>query len=983
MAKKELDFVIKVNNKELDLTKTSFKDFKKIIADARKELQNLPIKDPRYKVLTKEIADAEKAWKAAMKSQKDFNDESEDGGKKVSTYSQQIRIATRELIAIEQQFGKNSAEYEAQTQKIKDLREAQEELTRGTQKFDDALANIPGPIGQIGQGLQQLEVVSQSAKSALSSLGASFKGLDGVIKGTGIGLIVVAIVTLIAALTDAAQKSAPLQKAFAAIGDAVGALFDALKPVTDFLINVFVGAVNMAARAINVLASLFGGVSQNFKQNTIQLEKTINSQKLILEQYSEFLSQHYKDLLSLQIKYNERRKALNEDEKKSTQDKISELKQLDFQYLVEKDLLEKKYDKIKRDRDIELSKANKENNLDYIDNERITQQGLINIEQKAQQDLADSEIKAANGRIIRARLLQKQLEELQGQGSEELQKQRREALKALKKSIDDELENVKYLRNRKLEIQKGGNSELLKNQREFARQDTAAINERSIKIMELTTSLIKEENARNLQAAKDRLVSLKEEHRLELEQAKLQGITLTKLEEKQAAERKVAREEIRKAQIQVDVYNLKNQVDEENRRLTEELTRDEQYYQRKRENVLKEYEIDYKLADKNVEKLKEARTKQFVALIEIDKEELSNMRSNLELEYDGMYQVSAEAFDKLREIEKKRFEEQKKGNEQNFQYIEALTKQHYKNLEMIDVSELNTMADLLQRKADARRDITGRYFKKAEEAENIYYAARVKAAGDNVALIETIEMEHQRKLRDLHKERMDAWGQITSQMLSGFANLAGAIAAVYEFESQNTKKTMAERKAAFEQNKKYQKATALLSAASGVIQILTQPSTLPSPFDWIVKIANAAALGIMTAVQIKKIDASEFNDTGAGAGAGGGTPYNGLGRNYAEGGMIKGRRHSEGGVVIEAEDGEAIMTRGAVSMFGPMLSMMNQMGGGTPFNRAAIGGARPDNPNVSNPTSENKPIIVKSYVVSQDMQSELQKQARLKDLSTL
>ena len=446
----------------------------------------------------------------------------------------------------------------------------------------------------------------------------------------------------------------------------------------------------------------------------------------------------------------------------------------------------------------------------------------------------------------------------------------------------------------------------------------------------------------------------------------------------------MAREDIRKAQIQVDVYNLQNQVNQENRMLAEELTRDKQFYQRKRDLTNIEYEIDYKLADKNTEKLKEARTKQFLALIEIDKEELGNIRSNLELEYEGMYQVSADAFQKLRDIEDARFEEQKKGNEQNFQYIEALTKQHKKNLEMIDSQELETMSSLLQRKADTEKKLYGQMFKDLREAEDLAYAARVKAAGDNVELLEIIEREHVQRIKDLQNQKIQAYAGVATAMLDSFANVTNALAAFYEFESKNTKKTMAERKAAFEQNKKYQKATAVLSAASGIIQILTQPSTLPSPFDWIVKIANAAALGIMTAVQISKINSTEFNDSGAGAGSTSGPGYNGLGRNYGDGGMIEGPSHKSaaGGVMVNAEGGEAIMTKGAVSMFGPMLSMMNQMGGGASFVPGLAGAARPDNPKVSTPSADNSTII-KTYVVSTDMTSEQQKQERLKDLSTL
>jgi hypothetical protein len=294
------------------------------------------------------------------------------------------------------------------------------------------------------------------------------------------------------------------------------------------------------------------------------------------------------------------------------------------------------------------------------------------------------------------------------------------------------------------------------------------------------------------------------------------------------------------------------------------------------------------------------------------------------------------------------------------------------------------MASLLERRADTEKKLYGQMFRDLREAEDIAYAARVKAAGDNVELLEIIEREHVQKIKDLQNQKIQAYAGVATAMLDSFANVTNALAAFYEFESQNTKKSMAERKAAFEQNKKYQIATAALSAASGIIQILTQPSTLPSPFDWIVKIANAAALGIMTAVQISKIKATEFNDGGAsGAGASSGT-YNGLGRNYGDGGMIEGPSHKSaaGGVMINAEGGEAIMSKGSVSMFGPMLSLMNQMGGGASFIPGLAGAARPDNPRVSTPSADNSTII-KTYVVSSDMTSEQHKQSRLKDLSTL
>jgi hypothetical protein len=224
--------------------------------------------------------------------------------------------------------------------------------------------------------------------------------------------------------------------------------------------------------------------------------------------------------------------------------------------------------------------------------------------------------------------------------------------------------------------------------------------------------------------------------------------------------------------------------------------------------------------------------------------------------------------------------------------------------------------------------------------------------------------------KKLAEQEFAANAQVVSQTLDAVAKLSGAIASSYDEEAKTSKD-------AFEKRKKLQVATALMSAASGVIQILTQPSTLPSPFDWIVKGINAAALAVTTGVQISNIKKTQFGG-GGDSGTGGGQN---LGRNYEEGGLIGGKRHAQGGTMIEAEAGEAIMTRGAVTMFAPMLSMMNQMGGGTSFGNQLF--IRPDAAAVEKPQQAQEPIIMKTYVVSSELTTESEKQARLKDLSTL
>jgi hypothetical protein len=47
--------------------------------------------------------------------------------------------------------------------------------------------------------------------------------------------------------------------------------------------------------------------------------------------------------------------------------------------------------------------------------------------------------------------------------------------------------------------------------------------------------------------------------------------------------------------------------------------------------------------------------------------------------------------------------------------------------------------------------------------------------------------------------------------------------------------------------------------------------------------------------------------------------------------LLKGASHANGGIPIEAEGGEAIINKRSTSMFLPVLSAINEAGGGVPF----------------------------------------------------
>ncbi|AGO47832.1 phage tail tape measure protein [Cellulophaga phage phi46:1] len=64
------------------------------------------------------------------------------------------------------------------------------------------------------------------------------------------------------------------------------------------------------------------------------------------------------------------------------------------------------------------------------------------------------------------------------------------------------------------------------------------------------------------------------------------------------------------------------------------------------------------------------------------------------------------------------------------------------------------------------------------------------------------------------------------------------------------------------------------------------------------------------------------------------------------GALLSGKRHSQGGIHLEAEDGEAVINRNSTAKYLPLLSAINQDGGGVPFMEAggiagSVSGASP------------------------------------------
>ena len=293
---------------------------------------------------------------------------------------------------------------------------------------------------------------------------------------------------------------------------------------------------------------------------------------------------------------------------------------------------------------------------------------------------------------------------------------------------------------------------------------------------------------------------------------------------------------------------------------------------------------------------------------------------------------------------------------------------------------------------DAQRDILYKSFE------------RELAAIDDKLLNEKIkEDEAERQKLELKKKYSKAKDEINKQEINaylGYVNSGLSVASSMFSKAQEINslsmdkelKAVGENAAEqdkikekyFYKNRDAQKAQAIISTLQSAISAYSSLAVIPVVGPALGAIAAAAALAFGYK-QVKLIGEQTYQSSIVAGGSGSGTSNAAManyGRNYEKGGMIGGKRHAEGGTLIEAEKGEAIMTRGAVTMFAPLLSMMNQAGGGTSFSRSAMTTSF-DAPVTAKPSQEQSPIIVKSYVVSGELTSEQQKQARLKDLSTL
>lgn len=402
---------------------------------------------------------------------------------------------------------------------------------------------------------------------------------------------------------------------------------------------------------------------------------------------------------------------------------------------------------------------------------------------------------------------------------------------------------------------------------------------------------------------------------------------------------------------------------EENKKKDEEAIKNTEEFNRKIRDIKTSAILDDNTrekqarADKFDDDMKALETD--AEFVKKSEEEKGEIRKNLREVYNR-------DINKIDETQRnKEYEDEQKANEKRLRLLELQgqsllngTKAYFQNrkeiLDETEEQEFNDLKNQLERGKITREE----------------YEAAVTAT----------ESKYVNLRKQLKQQELAAVGQTISATLDAFATLGNAIASTYDEEAKTSQ-------AAFEKRKKLQLATAIASAASGVVQILTQPSTLPSPFDWIVKGINAVALGIATKVNIDKIKATRFEAPDSGGGEGP-APYK-VTANRASGGIVTGPGTSTSDSInARLSNGEYVVNARSTSAFLPLLNSINDAGLQPRFAAGGLyKGQDSGNFAAENITRAIQDSIidrpVRTYVVGTDMSNQQQFDRTLKSRSVI
>jgi len=289
--------------------------------------------------------------------------------------------------------------------------------------------------------------------------------------------------------------------------------------------------------------------------------------------------------------------------------------------------------------------------------------------------------------------------------------------------------------------------------------------------------------------------------------------------------------------------------------------------------------------------------------------------------------------------------------------------------------ELENENTSLQRKKDILAEET--------RIEKEAYDAAVLAAGENVQKKDEIEAAHTQFLADQANKQVQvekSTAEAKRDILLSYVDSVGQIGSLLK---ENAGK-----------NKGLAKAGLIIEQAAGVASIIVNTQKNASKAGYFtpagIAILLAGAIGVAKAVFATKKGLAEIDkEDSSGSGGGGGAtadagPATSKPRGMATGGLVTGPgTGTSDSVPAMLSSGESVINAASTAMFAPLLSSINQMGGGAKF---ADGGIAPySSIDSSQPFASlmGEQPTIKAYVVAQDMTNQQMLDRNAKTRSTI
>jgi hypothetical protein len=182
---------------------------------------------------------------------KQLGDDAEGAGGKFKSLRGQIRETTVQLQKLADEGKQGSAEFEKLRTKLDELNDAQDKVNFQAGQFDDQLASLPGPIGQVGGAIQGFN-------EGLNKFSLGFKLALG-----AVGLIIGAFAALKESLSRTEEGQAKLNKISEAFTKIMNGVFAVIEPIAMALADLVIGLLEND-KVMKVLSTTMGVLSGAF-----------------------------------------------------------------------------------------------------------------------------------------------------------------------------------------------------------------------------------------------------------------------------------------------------------------------------------------------------------------------------------------------------------------------------------------------------------------------------------------------------------------------------------------------------------------------------------------------------------------------------------------------------------------------------------------------------------------------------------------------